>query len=71
MQLHAVRTDALDPSRALARGWSITRTSDGRVVRDVDQLSPGDEMITQLATGSVRSRVTVAPDDDSPSDRQL
>jgi exodeoxyribonuclease VII large subunit len=53
------RLRALDPERTLARGWSITRTTDGRVVRSPDEVAPGDELLTQVAAGTVRS--TVAP----------
>ena len=53
------RLRALDPERTLARGWSITRTADGRVVRSPDEVAPGDELLTQVAAGTVRS--TVAP----------
>lgn len=54
------RVRSLDPARALARGWSITRTSDGRVVRTPTDVSAGDQLVTQLAGGEVRS--TVEPD---------
>ncbi len=54
------RVRSLDPQRALARGWSITRTVDGRVVRASDEVRPGDRLVTQLATGEVPS--TVDPD---------
>ena len=54
------RVRSLDPQRALARGWSITRTADGRVVRTTDDVRAGDAIVTQLAAGEVRS--TVDPD---------
>lgn len=51
------RVRALDPVRTLARGWSITRTADGRVVRAPGDVGPGDELTTELAGGAVRSTV--------------
>jgi exodeoxyribonuclease VII large subunit len=51
------RVRALDPERALARGWSITRTVDGRVVRSAAEVTSGDTLVTQLGTGEVRSTV--------------
>jgi exodeoxyribonuclease VII large subunit len=51
------RVRALDPDRALARGWSITRTADGRVVRSAAEVTTGDTLVTQLGTGEVRSTV--------------
>jgi exodeoxyribonuclease VII large subunit len=51
------RVRANDPERTLARGWSITRTAAGDVVRSPDDLADGDELRTQLAEGEVRSTV--------------
>ncbi|MDQ1425862.1 MAG: exodeoxyribonuclease large subunit [Acidimicrobiaceae bacterium] len=51
------RVRAHDPQRALARGWSVTRTADGRLVRDAASLAEGDEIVTTLSGGDVRSRV--------------
>ena len=51
------RVRALDPGRTLARGWSITRTADGRVVRSPADVASGDTLITSLAGGEVRSTV--------------
>jgi exodeoxyribonuclease VII large subunit len=51
------RVRALDPERALARGWSITRTADGRVVRAASEVATGDTLVTQLGAGEVRSTV--------------
>ncbi len=54
------RLRALDPHRTLARGWSITRGPDGRVLRHPDEVTAGDAITTVLAGGEVRS--TVSPD---------
>jgi exodeoxyribonuclease VII large subunit len=51
------RVRSLDPVNVLARGWSITRTADGRVVRRPEDVAPGDVLITDLVGGAVRSRV--------------
>jgi exodeoxyribonuclease VII large subunit len=51
------RVRALDPERALARGWSITSTADGRVVRTPADVAPGDALVTRVAGGEVRSTV--------------
>ncbi len=51
------RVRALDPARTLARGWSITRTLDGRSVRSTAELAPGDAVVTTLVDGEVHSRV--------------
>jgi exodeoxyribonuclease VII large subunit len=48
---------AVDPARTLARGWSITRTSEGALVRDPADAEPGAALITTVAGGEVRSTV--------------
>jgi exonuclease VII large subunit len=39
----------------LARGWSITRLSDGTLVRSPQDVSDGDTLVTALADGTVTS----------------
>ena len=48
---------AHDPVRALARGWTITRTVDGTLVKAAD-LPEGTELDTHTAAGVLRSTVT-------------
>jgi exodeoxyribonuclease VII large subunit len=48
---------AADPARMLALGFSILRGGDGRVIRGIDQVAPGDRIVNQLKDGSVESRV--------------
>jgi len=54
----AARVAALDPAVQLARGWSITRGSDGRVVRSVDDLALHDTVTIAVADGLISSTVT-------------
>ncbi len=53
----AQRLRLLDPVHTMSRGWSITRTAEGRTVRDAAQLHQGDEIVTTFANGTARSRV--------------
>ena len=53
----AARVRLLDPVHTMARGWSITRTSDGTIVRSADQVAPGSMITTTFAKGNARSRV--------------
>ena len=53
----AQRVRLLDPVTTMARGWTITRTADGRTVRSADELTPGTEIVTTFASGTARSRV--------------
>ena len=49
------RIKALDPKLQLKRGYSITVTPDGKVVRDATTLKAGDEIITKLNKGKITS----------------
>lgn len=51
-ELHAV-----GPMQVLARGFSVTTTADGALLRDADRVRPGDELVTRLRSGTVRSGV--------------
>ncbi len=63
VDLLASRTAAVDPAKALARGWSITRAADGTVVRSPDQAPPGTTVRTTLSQGAI---VSVVADDPEP-----
>ncbi len=52
------RLRAHDPQHALARGWTITSTSDGRPVRGVADLAVGTDLRTRFADGVATSTVT-------------
>ena len=52
------RVRALDPALAIARGWSITRTADGTVVRSVESVGVGDALVTQVADGALTTTIT-------------
>jgi exodeoxyribonuclease VII large subunit len=53
----AGRLESLSPLNVLSRGYSLTRTPDGLVIRDAATVQPGDRLVTRLANGSVVSRV--------------
>lgn len=48
---------ALSPAHLLARGFSLLRDRDGRLLRSVVQLQPGDSVLAELADGRVALRV--------------
>jgi len=52
-----VQLRALSPLAVLDRGYSLTQTSDGKVVRDTAQLKKGEVIRTRLAKGTVLSEV--------------
>lgn len=50
----------LNPLSVLARGYSIVRDAQGRIVRRATDLTPGDAIGVSFASGSVRARVEKA-----------
>ena len=48
---------ALSPEATLRRGFSITRTADGRVITSATSLKQGDRLRTQFADGEVEAEV--------------
>ena len=48
---------SLDPTAVLGRGYSITYTASGEVLRDAAQVQPGERLRTALARGEVQSEV--------------
>jgi exodeoxyribonuclease VII large subunit len=53
----ASRLALLDPVNLLRRGWSITRGADGSVLRSVEAAVAGELITTQVADGSLTSRI--------------
>jgi exodeoxyribonuclease VII large subunit len=58
----AARARSHDPQRALARGWSITRSADGALVRDPAELPAGATVTTTVAQGTFTSTVEAGAD---------
>lgn len=58
LDAYAAQLASLSPLGVLGRGYSLThRLSDGRLIRDAAQLTPGDELSTRFAAGQAISRV--------------
>lgn len=57
LEVHRASVRLLDPATTLARGWTITRRADGRVVKSVADAAPGDTVVTVLADGTITSTV--------------
>jgi exodeoxyribonuclease VII large subunit len=61
------RLDSLSPLAVLGRGYSLTRTPDGRIVRSARQVGAGDDVRVLLHEGSLECRVSAAKEhDDRP-----
>ena len=50
--------EAYDPKRQLARGWTLTHTPGGRLLRSARELAEGDALVTRFGDGEARSTVT-------------
>ena len=55
--LVATSLDALSPLAVLQRGYAIAERADGRLLRDANSVSPGDQLRVRLAKGRVTARV--------------
>ena len=62
----AARVGALDPAVQLARGWSITRDAEGRIVRSTDDVVPDDTVTIAVADGQIHSTVTATATNRTP-----
>ena len=51
------RLTALDPTLLLRRGYSLTHTSDGRLVRSINDVHPADTLHTRVADGTITAAV--------------
>jgi exodeoxyribonuclease VII large subunit len=47
----------IGPESVLARGFSYTTNAEGRVLSDAGEVSEGEELVTRLAKGTVKSVV--------------
>ena len=50
-------TEALSPLAVLSRGYSVTTDADGRIIRSRGDATPGQEIVTRLMDGELRSIV--------------
>lgn len=73
LDVSAARLAALDPAVQLARGWTITRSADGAIIRSTRHVGPADAITTQLVDGTITStvdQVRTAPAADRPADQE-
>lgn len=66
----AARVGGLDPAVQIARGWTITRSTTGTIIRSAADVTADDVITTTLIDGTVTSTVTasVRPTDDTTED---
>ncbi len=57
VQAYATRLETLSPLNVLGRGYSLTRRENREIVRGVEQVRPGDRLLTLVHRGRITSRV--------------
>ncbi|MGF1784748.1 exodeoxyribonuclease VII large subunit [Photobacterium swingsii] len=58
LAMAAEKLETVSPLATLGRGYSITRDSKGKVIRDTNQVSHGDTITTKVANGEIQSVVS-------------
>ena len=51
--------DLADPAKIMRKGFSLTRLPDGRLIKSLTQVNPGDAVRTELCDGCFDSRVNI------------
>ncbi|MDX6915776.1 exodeoxyribonuclease VII large subunit [Pectobacterium carotovorum] len=60
------RLEGVSPLATLARGYNVTTAPDGKVLKNVTQITPGETLKTRLQDGWIESQVTtLMPNPDS------
>ena len=54
------RLEALSPTAVLERGYALVFDAEGKLLRDAAQVGAGDEIMTRLGRGRLRSRVLIS-----------
>jgi exodeoxyribonuclease VII large subunit len=57
LQMLARNLENISPLQTLQRGYSITRTPDGKLISTSSQVKAGDDIISTLATGQIVSTI--------------
>ncbi len=68
-KLFQTHIDSSSPERLLKLGYSVSRVN-GKAVKDINTLHPGDQVITTVANGSFVSTVNQAPPPDYDQERK-
>jgi exodeoxyribonuclease VII large subunit len=65
LDIAAATIEGRDPRRVLSRGWSLTRSQAGNIIRSVDDVAAGDLVTTTVADGLFESTVQALPVDET------
>ena len=58
LRISAAQLNTVSPLATLARGYSIAKTVDGKVVTTASQVQQGDDINVQLADGLIHAKIT-------------
>jgi exodeoxyribonuclease VII large subunit len=58
LKISAAQLNTVSPLATLARGYSIVRTTDGKVITTASQVKQGDNIDVQLADGLIHTKIT-------------
>ena len=61
---YAAKLDALSPLKVLTRGYALVQTGEGKVLRTVRQIIPGDNISIKITDGSLSASVTKVKEED-------
>jgi len=57
LQLNAAKLNTVSPLATLERGYSITKSDSGNIVKSINQIKTGETISTMLVDGEVKSRI--------------
>ena len=52
------RLDAMSPLKVLTRGYAMTQTEDGAIIRSIQQVNKGDDLKISVSNGTIYASVT-------------
>jgi exodeoxyribonuclease VII large subunit len=55
LKLAAGRLNALSPLTVLSRGYSVVQKEDGSLIRSINEMSPGDQLVVTVTDGKFRA----------------
>jgi len=56
-QLHLQKLNTLNPLSTLERGYAIVSTPEGHIIKQADEVSPGNLVKARLAEGQITAEV--------------
>ena len=61
------KLDAMSPLKVLSRGYAMAQTGDGKLLRSVEQVAPGDNITVSISDGTITASVLNAKETEHES----